>query len=224
MKVGCIVTGTLLAAGWLPAAEQAAQPQSVQIQMSGSNSSSGKLYGDSKSALILCHGRFYKTGGDSFAEQCLAFKQRGIACLAINFRGYPSQSPPDLAGKEEDVIAAFEFLVQRGATRIFVLGSSMGGYATLAALKTLDARPQLAGIIIISASDPAACAQARCRKLFIAAENDPSSCLGVKATHTSAPEPKQLLIFDHGGHGQALFKNRGAEMMNAISKFIETGT
>lgn len=214
----------LLLVSLAPLAAADKDPQPVQIKTADGKTITAKLYGDGKTALILCHGRSYRNGGESFAEQCRHFQQKEIACLAIDFRGYPSESLPDVTGLEQDVIAAFDFLVQRGGERIYILGSSMGGSATLDALRTLDGRKQLAGIIIISAADPEACARARCRKLFIVAENDPAgSFAGVKAMHASASEPKQLVTFEIGGHGQSLFKSRGTEMLNAIGKFIEDG-
>lgn len=218
-----ITTASLLASANLLAAEPQPPIERVECKAADGTIITAQLYGEGKTALILCHGRGYKSGGESFAEQCLYFQQKGIASLALNFRGYPAESPPDLSGKELDVIAAFDFLVQRGANRIFVLGSSMGGFASLAALQKLETKPQLAGVIIISAYDAPACTRAQCRKLFLVAETDTSSYQGVKATYASAAEPKTLLAFPDGGHGQSLFRSRGEEMRKAISEFIAQG-
>ena len=213
----------LLLTSGVPLLAAVKEPEPVQIKTADGKTITAKLYGESKTALILCHGRNYRNGGESFTEQCRHFEQKGVACLAIDFRGYPAESLPDVTGKEQDVIAAFDFLVQRGAERICVLGSSMGGFALLDALAVLQTKRQLSGVILLSAYHPAACRGARCRKLFIVAETDAGFYDGVRATYESAVEPKRLLKFPDGGHGQSLFRSRRDEMLNAISEFVEAG-
>jgi acetyl esterase/lipase len=205
----------------LSAATLAAQDgQPFQTKASDGRPVSGKVYGESDTALILCHGRMYTDGADSFAEECRHFQAQGVMCLAVHFRGYPAASPAMLPGQHLDVAAAFDYAVQAGAKRVFVLGSSMGGFAVLKALRELSSRPQLAGIVILSAFDVEACKAAACSKLFVVAKDDARLYPEVMAMAEAAAPPKQPLVFPTGGHGQQLFKTRRDELLKAILAFM----
>jgi len=198
-------------------AGQASEAQAVEMKASDGMKVTGTLYGTSHTALILCHGRGYLTGADSFAQECRLLQARGLMCLAINFRGYPAKAPPDLPGMELDVLAAFDLLARRGARSIYLLGSSMGGVAVYKALEELKARPRFAGFIILSASYPRVCRRVGGRKLFVVAEDDRALYPKVLATFIEAGSPKQAVVFRKGGHGQALLKTHREELLDLIA-------
>jgi acetyl esterase/lipase len=192
----------------------------VQMKASDGYNLTGKLYGKSETALVLCHGRKYVNGAESFAAVCKRLQARGIMCLALNFRGYPSDVPPVLPDQKLDVLAAVDYLIERGAKRVCVLGSSMGGFAALKMLKELQTRKPFGGIILLSAFDPRACRDAKCRKLFIVAQDDVANYSQWTAAFAEAPEPKQKLVFKDGGHGQEMFKTHGDELIEQVSEFV----
>ena len=207
--------GSLAAAGG-----KAPKPTIVQMTAEDGKAITGWLWGKGETALVLCHGRAYATGGQSFARECQYFAARGVRCLAVNFRGYPADAPPSLKGKENDVLGAFGYLATHGAKRIYVLGSSMGGFAALGALKQLSAQPQFAGLIILSAFDKNACDAAPCPKLFFFAEDDARLYKYMQMMFYRAAPPKQAVVFKTGGHGQALLKSHGQEIVDQVWLFV----
>jgi acetyl esterase/lipase len=212
------ITFVVVAASLLAAETDTAER--VQMRASDGHALTGKLYGKSETALVLCHGRKYVKGAESFAAECKRLQARGIMCLALNFRGYPSDVPPVLPGQELDVLAAVDCLFERGAKRVCVLGSSMGGFVALKVLKDLQARKPFAGIILLSAFDTRACRDASCRKLFVIAEDDVAHYAQWTSAFREAPEPKQKLVFKDGGHGQEMFKAHGEELTGKICEFV----
>jgi hypothetical protein len=187
---------------------QAPKPKLVKMLATDGKKITGWLWGKGETALILCHGRAYATGGDSFARECQYFAAKGIRCLALNFRGYPAEAPPTLPGKENDIMAAFGHLATRGARRIFVLGSSI-------------AQPQFRGIIILSAFDKSACDQAPCPKLFFYAQDDARLYKYVQMMFYKAAPPKRAVVFETGGHGQMLLKSHGQQIVEQIHLFMK---
>ena len=217
MKSGAVLALIVLLRSAMLLAGEPAEAQAVEIKTSDGKTIGGKLYGKGETALVLCHGRAYLTGADSLADECRALAARGLACLAISFRGYPADEPPDLPDQELDVLAAFDYLAAQGAKSIYVLGASMGGLATLKALKKLSAKPQFAGIVIISAFYPRVCRGIGGRKLFVVSEDDRGLYPKVLATFVEAGTPKQAVVFETGGHGQELFKSHRDELLDLIA-------
>jgi alpha-beta hydrolase superfamily lysophospholipase len=73
-----------------------------------------------------------------------AFARRGYQVLAFDFAGFgDSERGPGDDRVDIDVAAAAEQLRRRGADRIVLIGSSMGGTAVLAAATRV--RPPVAG-------------------------------------------------------------------------------
>src|SRR5712671_1316339 len=120
----------------------ACHAEEIKIETADHKTIQGQSSGNGASALLLCHGRSAKNGAESFKELSETFSRKGIRCLAISFRGYPSENPEDLPHKEFDVVAGFDLLVSKGAMHVFVLGSSMGGFAALEAMEALQTRKE----------------------------------------------------------------------------------
>jgi len=198
--------------------------EEVQLKTSDEKTVQALLFGKGETGLILCHGRRYFAGGETYRDQCEYLQEKGLRCLALSFRGYPSKAPPNLPGREHDIEAAFDHLVKVGARRVYVLGSSMGGFAVLDALELLRKKPQLSGIIIVSAYHPTACRTSKIPKLFVAAEDDQTFYPKVLATHRHASDPKLLITYPKGGHGQMLFKSHGEDLLEKIVKFTKAGS
>ena len=198
----------------------AGEAERVEFEASDGTKLSGLAAGQGETGLLLCHGRGYVTGGKSFEKEYQQFAAQGIACLALNFRGYPAKSPPMPTNLDRDVLAGFQALVERGAKRVVVLGSSMGGFAVLQAIDELSRRPQYAGMVILSAYHPEACRGVPGPKLFFVSEDDGNFYAKTVVTCIKAAAPKQLIVFKIGGHGQTLFKTHRQEVLDRISLFL----
>jgi dienelactone hydrolase len=123
-------------------------------------------------------------------------------------------------GRVHDIIATVDYLVNMGCTRVYVLGSSMGGWITLQAAHSLNSLPHFAGLVILSAGRKGLAAGLTCRKLFVAAEDDPDVLANLQEMFRVASKPKQMEIYRNGGHGQKLFQTRGEELRALILEFI----
>ncbi len=197
--------------------------ENIQLKTADGKTIQGLLYGKSELALVLCHGRKYATGGASFREQCEYLENQGVMCLAFSFRGYPSETlPPVPEGGENDILAAMEYLSSRGATHIFVLGSSMGGFIALGALPKLEKQPGFSGVIAVSAFDPDSLRESATPKLFIAAEDDAAIYARTQACFDTAAAPKQMIAFKTGGHGQATIPGPRTRLLDQIVAFMKS--
>jgi alpha-beta hydrolase superfamily lysophospholipase len=177
--------------------------------------------GSGTTGLVLGHGLKYIDGKDSYRDEVRYLAERGFTALAVSFRGYPSEEiPPMRKGRDLDLLAATKLLEARGCKEVYVLGSSMGGWIALDAAEDLMRMPAFHGLILISAGDPGAADGLGCRKLCVVAGDDPAVLERVRAMHATAAEPKQLVVYDSGGHGQALFKSRRDELLDLIVAFI----
>ncbi len=193
----------------------------VHIETSDNVTIEGDLYGDGDIGLVMVHGLYYLDGKDSYRDEVRFFGNRGVSALAISFRGYPSSDvPPMDDGRVRDIVAAVNHLAGAGCTEIYVLGSSMGGWIALQAVHALDAIPSFAGLIILSAGRKGLAAGVSCRKLFIAAEDDPNVLADMRELFKVASMPKRMEIFKSGGHGQKLFLTRGNEVRYLIYDFM----
>jgi len=205
-------------------AGEAQQGQRVEMKASDGTAITGKLWGTGPTALVLCHGRAYTTGADSFADEARWLAAKGIRCLALSFRGYPGDRPAaSMAGQDLDVLAAFDHLAGLGAKRITVLGSSMGGFAALKAFRALSEKPQFAGIVVLSAFSQESIRGLGGRKLFVVAEDDRRLYPNLLRTFIQATGPKHCIAFRKGGHGQQLFKTHREELLEQIRAFETTG-
>ena len=81
--------------------------EQVSLRAADGTGLKGLLFGEGETALVLCHGRGYKTGAESFRKEAQFFAEKGVLCLALSFRGYPSVNPTNLKGKEQDKKRAF---------------------------------------------------------------------------------------------------------------------
>lgn len=194
---------------------------SIRITTSDDITIEGDLCGEGEIGLVLAHGLYYLDGKDSYRDELDYFGQNGIRTLAISFRGYPSaEVPPMDEGRVHDIIAAVDYLVNAGSTRVYVLGSSMGGWITLQAAHTISSNPRFAGLVILSAGRKGLAAGLPCRKLFVAAEDDPDVLANLQEMYRVASKPKRMEIYRNGGHGQKLFDSRGDELRSLILEFI----
>lgn len=221
MKIILLLTSSILIL--MGAVSNAGEKNSMKT--SDGKQIQGLLFGESTTAIILCHGKGYKTGAKSFQKECEYLEKKKILCLALSFRGYPSDAPQNLRGREKDIIAAFDYLVkEKQAKNIFILGSSMGGFITFSALPLLEKRPEYRGAIILSAYRSKSYKSSSKPKLFIVAKDDKSYYPKVLSAFSKANTPKQMIAYSRGGHGQSLFNSHKEEILEQILSFVKIQT
>src|SRR5262249_47923048 len=131
------------------------------------------MYGDGDRGVVLAHGgRFDRMSWD---KQAKALSAAGFRALAIDFRG-EGQSRGDNdghsmeEGRRFDILGAADYLRQRGARWVGVVGGSMGGdYATEAAEAEPDAIDRL---VLLGAGAYTPLTRMKGPKLFIVARDD----------------------------------------------------
>jgi alpha-beta hydrolase superfamily lysophospholipase len=205
-----LVLVAMLAAG-APAAEE---PREVSFATADGGTVSADLYGATeKHAVVLAHGAaFAKASWRPFAE---ALAAHGFRALAIDFRGYGRSTPGTARdGLFEDVLAAVRWLRREGASRVAVIGASMGGGA--AAEAAVRARPgEIDGLVLLAPARVVEPARLPAGTLFVASEGEPAAAR-VRAQYDEAPEPKRLVLLPGTAHAQHVFASPQADRLKAV--------
>jgi pimeloyl-ACP methyl ester carboxylesterase len=131
---------------------------------------------------------------------------------------YSGQTP------DKDVAAVTGALRHRGATRVFLMGASMGGTAVLGAASRVD--PAVVGVISISGPQAwagvnalAAAPAVTVPALFIAAEYDQPFADDARALYQACgAHDKKLSIEPGGNHGTALLSDRVSALVDTFLK------
>jgi pimeloyl-ACP methyl ester carboxylesterase len=192
----------------------------------------GVVLGGGRTGLVLGH----QVGSDlcEWLPQAQAFAEQGYQVLAFDFEGFGDSQPGSGtdAGIDTDVVAAAEQLRRRGATRIVLIGSSMGGTAVLSAATRI--RPPVAGVVSLSGPASfqgvdagAAISRSRVPVLFVAAADDQPFVDDARAMYRAAPtRDKRLLVIPGGGHGTGMleFGEDAPRVLAAVRKFIADHT
>lgn len=185
----------------------------------------GLLYGQGKAAVICSHE--FDTTKDIWTHSGMPQRlaQRGYLVLAYDFRGNgDSAGKGDLNTLAVDLQAAMAFVRQQGATSIILLGSSMGGTASLivAALSPVTAvitlsAPQHFVPLTLNDSDVQ---KISAPKLFVNSQED-EYVDETRHMYTIASPPKQLHIYPGAAHGTAIFgEASGANLIQLLLDFI----
>ena len=107
---------------------------------------SGHLFGSGDVGVVLSHMR--PADQESWWPFARVLKGKGYQALAYDFRGYrDSQGEVDIDNIDRDVQAAVDFIKSKGVSRVFLIGASMGGTASL----KVASREDVAGVITLSA-------------------------------------------------------------------------
>jgi pimeloyl-ACP methyl ester carboxylesterase len=186
---------------------------------------SATQYGDGKRGVVLAHGgRFNK---ESWDKQAQTLADSGFRVLAFDFRGHGESRGPttqSAEGRRFDVLAAVDFLRRAGATKISVVGASMGGdYAAEAA----EARPDLIDrIVLIAAGAYTPLTRMKGRKLFIISRHDiigedMPRLPAIREQYEKASEPKEFVILEGSAHAQVIFATpQGERLTLEILRFL----
>jgi esterase/lipase len=184
----------------------------------------GLLYGKGKTAIICSHETRTSKIIWSASGMPQRLAERGYMVLAYDFRGYGDSANGGTLNFDADLRAAMAFVRQQGATRIVLLGSSMGGTVSLkvaasesvAAVITLSA-PQHFAVIPVSDSDVQAITAA---KLFVNSQDD-TYASATMSMYALASDPKQIQMYSGSAHGVTIFyTEHGAALTQLILDFI----
>ena len=183
----------------------------------------GHLFGTGGPGVVLSH--MYPADQTSWYPFAEKLAESGYRALTFDFRGYgESGGPKDVVRIDKDVTAALRYLRAHGVDKVFLMGASMGGTASLKVAEAED----VAGVIAISApmefqglrvDDVAKVTEP---KLFLVAEGDAPATQAAEELFAKAPDPdKRLIIYQvAAGHGTDLFKKVGAGVENDILRFL----
>lgn len=185
----------------------------------------GTIYGGGTVGVALSHqsdGTQNQWRG--FARQLAA---HGYMALAFDFRGRnTSEGPADVSKEDVDLRAAIRFLRAQGATRIVLIGASLGGAVTLrvaatesvAAVATLSAvatmpTQEVTDDIIKAITAP---------KLFINSELD-YAAEATQHMYDVASPPKQIHLYPGRAHGVGIFSgDNGPDLTQRLLAFMDT--
>jgi pimeloyl-ACP methyl ester carboxylesterase len=204
-----------------------AEGEAVSFETEDGVAIRGYLFGSGDTAIILSHMR--PNDQRAWFDFARELADQGYTALTYDFRGYgETGGDKELGLIDRDLSAALTFMEKRGYSRIYLVGASMGGTASL----IVAAREDVAGVVAVSAparfeglEADAAVAEIEEPKLFIASLNDRDAFTSLQAFNRAAGEPKDDLTFEGSAHGTELLEGEHAARFKArIIQFLhETG-
>jgi pimeloyl-ACP methyl ester carboxylesterase len=193
----------------------------------------GRLIGEGSVAVVLSHMRpADQRSWWSFAQD---LADAGYLVLTYDFRGYCpggvggcSAGERDLGAIWRDVLGAIDFVRSQGASRVALIGASMGGTASLLAaaqegvaveaVVTLSAPASFEGMDL----SPDVLTRVDAAKLFIAGTGDGQAAADAERLYGSSPPPKRVEILTTDAHGtDILSSNQAGRARTLILGFLE---
>lgn len=185
----------------------------------------GTLYGHGKTAIIFANQT------DSYQEAwkplAQSFAAKGYMTLTFEYQGlHGSEGDRYASAYAENVVSAVKFAKTQGATRIALIGASIGGLAVVAAAARTNA------LALVSASAPTEWSGIGTAddflqtllipKLFVAADRDDSAD-SVRHLYAVALQPKQLQMYTGAEHGvELLDQSDDGPFNHLVLTFIQT--
>jgi len=181
-------------------------------------SATGVVLGQGRTGVVLGH----QAGSDlcEWLPQARRLAKQGHQVLAFDFGSHAN-----IGG---DMVAAAAQLRRRGADRLVLVGSSMGGTAAIEAAAEIT--PPVAGVVSLSgpeeyqgADAATAAPKLRVPVLFIAAADDPPFADAARALYKTVPgRDKKLVVLEGGGHGTSLveFGDQAARVRAELDRFL----
>ncbi len=194
----------------------------------------GRLFGDGSVGVVLAH--MLPADQTLWWPFAHTLAGAGYTALTFDFRGYCpggdagcSEGTKDVAAIWQDVVGAVSFLKARGATRVMLVGASMGGTASLIAASQPGS--SVAAVVALSApqsiegltADQNVLASVTAAKLFVAGIGDPTgSAQAAQIMYDQSPEPKRLEIVTSNDHGTDLLTgNQSGRVQTLILNYLE---
>lgn len=190
----------------------------------------GRLFGEGATAVVLSH--MLPADQRSWFDYAGRLAEQGYLVLTYDFRGYCpggdggcSQGERDVSSIWRDVLGAIDLVRSRGASRVVLVGASMGGTASLVAaaeegvdvqaVVTLSAPISIEGLV----ADAPLLQQIAAGKLFIAGVGDATAAEAAEELYATSPPPKRVEIVPADDHGTDLLTGAQSE---AVKRLIET--
>lgn len=198
-----------------PIADDEAEPVDLQ----------GQVFGDGSVGVILSHMRLDdQVAWYPFAQMLV---ERGdFTVMTFDFRGFgESTGEKQFDRIDTDLEAAYDYMREElDIDKVFLVGSSMGGTASLVVAADLD----VAGVVSISAPGQfppidaeTTVADIEAPKLFITSEDDVPQARTQEVLWELAMQPKQQHIYEGDAHGTALFEGpHKADLERRILDFL----
>lgn len=169
---------------------------------------SGKIIGTGATAIVLSA----QDGdpGSEWSPLATQLADRGYLVMTYNYRGIdPSQGRYLKDMLDHDLRAAIEAVRAKGATKIVLMGASLGGLVTAKVAATahptavviLSAPASWGGLSVSDAEMGAITAP----KLFVASQNDHPFSSTVQQLYDASPQPKQIHMYPGNYHGVDFF-------------------
>jgi pimeloyl-ACP methyl ester carboxylesterase len=186
-----------------------------------------RVFGRGRTGVILAHMRpADQSSWFPFATELAG--TGSFTVLTFDFRGYgKSTGEQNFDRIDTDLTAAYHYMRDSlDVDRIFLVGASMGGTASL----IVAARETVAGVISISSPSVfppldvrETIADITAPKLFITAKDDVPAFRSQEEMWELAGEPKQQQIYEGSAHGTELFDSPAAASLRAqIIAFLST--
>jgi pimeloyl-ACP methyl ester carboxylesterase len=195
----------------------------------------GRLFGpdEGTAGVVLAH--MYPSDQSAWFSFADRLARRGYRVLTFNFRGYCpgadagcSEGEKTVPGIWQDVEGAIVALRGEGATRIGLVGASMGGTASLIAAsrdgEDVDAVVTLSAPIGFEGLEANAevLAQVSAAKLFLAGHEDVGAAGAVDTLYAETLQPKRPVILTTGDHGtDILTGNQAGIAATEIIRWLE---
>lgn len=186
---------------------------------------SGVLYGSGTTGVALSH------QSDGTQNQWRGFAQHlaknGYMALAFDFRGHgASAKPADISKEDIDLRAAIRFLRAQGATRIVLMGASLGGAVTLrvAATEPVAAVATLSAVAFMPTQEVTddTIKAIKAPKLFINSKLD-TDADSTQHMYDVASQPKQIYLYPGIAHGVGIFSgDYGPDLTQRLLTFLAT--
>lgn len=187
----------------------------------------GRLFGDGSAAVVLSH--MLPADQTSWFGFATRLAEDGYLVLTYDFRGYCpggeggcSAGERDVGAIWQDVLGAIEFVRERGATSVSLVGASMGGTASFVAASregvdvraviALSAPASIEGLVV----DGIVLSNVTAGKLFIAGVGDASAARDAEALYQQAPPPKRVEILPADDHGTDLLTGGQGEVVRRL--------
>ena len=184
---------------------------------------SGHVFGTGQVGVVLSHMR--PADQESWWPFARVLRDKGYQALAFDFRGYrDSLGELDIDSIDKDVEAALSFLGSRGASKVFLVGASMGGTASLkvaadsdvAGVVTLSAPPLIEGVNAMEGLQLISAP-----KMFIAAREDGFYSRSASLFEQRSGDPKERHVVDGAAHGtDMLYGDSGPRAQGLILDFL----
>lgn len=172
----------------------------------------GNVFGQGKKWVILAHMK--PTDQRSWFDFAGNLEQEGYVALTFDFRGYgKSKGEKDLTCLDKDIEAAIYFIRQYDYEKLFLVGASMGGTASIVvAAEDSD----ISGVVSLSSPDMmgdyldalSVVAELKMPKIFICTGGDRPNAESAERLFEKAVEPKTLKILENSSeHGTYILDN-----------------